>query len=274
MIKTHNITKLKYLCYHFGDCASCYIYSGSGKYWKSHIKKYAKHISTEILGEYTSVEDARINGLYYSKLYNVVESKDFANLIVEDAGNNFNHLTKEQRKKSLENREKRRKEKGFTESEILNHKRLSKLKWKFTENRTKHYKNRKNRLNNKEFTEYELAGYKRMSEKLKGISASERYNIVAFTNPTKGKSFKESIGSDYIHPKRKQWHLIVNGELKFLVDSTHELRKIISYAIIKQINQNNLYKVIRTNNTKHKFQNGDILELKYIGDSGDMLKLK
>lgn len=168
IIKTHNITKLKYLCYHFGSYSSCYIYSGSGKYWKQHIKKYGKNISTEILGEYTSIEDAKTNGLYYSKLYNVVDSKDFANLIVEDASHNFNHLTKEQRNKSLENREKRRKEHGFTELEILNHERFRNLKWKLTENRSNHYKNRKNRLKNKQFTESELAAYNRMSERLKG----------------------------------------------------------------------------------------------------------
>jgi hypothetical protein len=273
MIKTHNITKLKYLCYHFGDYASCYIYPGSGKYWKTHINKHGKYISTEIIGEYDSLEDAKRNGLYYSKLYNVVDSKDFANLIEEDASHNFNHLTKEQRSKSIENRQKRRKENGFTESEILNHKRFNKIKWKLTENRSNHYINRKNRLNNKEFTEAELAGYKKMSKKLKGIPSSEKYNIEGYTNPTKNKTFKEIIGPDYIHPKRKQWHLIVNGKSKFLIDSTHELRKIISYAIIKQINHNNFYKVIRTNNTKHEFQNGDILELKYLGDSGDILKI-
>jgi len=269
MIKTHNITKLKYLCYHFGDNASCYIYPGSGKYWKLHIKKHGKNISTEILGEYSSLEDANINGLFYSKLYNVVESKDFANIIVEDASHNFNHLTKEQRKKSLENREKRRKEKGFTESEILNHKRFKSLKWRLTENRETHYKNRTNRLSNKQFTESELAGYKRMSKKQKGISSAIRYNIAGYTNPTKGKSFKETIGPDYIHPKRKQWHLIVNGESKFVIDSTKELRKIISDSIIKQIKNNNFYEVIRYNNTKHQFKTGDILELKYIGYSGD-----
>jgi hypothetical protein len=271
MIKTHDITKLKYLCYHFGDYDSCYIYSGSGKYWKSHIKKHGKHISTEILGGYTSLEDARIAGLYYSELYNVVESENFANLIVEDANRNFKHLTKKQRSKSSENRKKRRKEKGFTKSEILNHLRLKNIKWELTENRMKHYENRKIRLKNKEFTESELAGYKRMSEKQKGIPSSVRYNIEGFMNPTKGKSFKETIGPDYIHPKRKQWQLTVNGEPKFLVDSTYELRKIISYTIIKQINNKNFYKVVRNNSTKHQFKNGDILELKCIGYSKDIL---
>jgi len=83
MIKSHNKTKLKYLCQHFGIKESCFAYSGSGTYWKRHLKKYGKDISTEILFETNSLEKLKNKGLYYSELYNVVESDEWANLCIE-----------------------------------------------------------------------------------------------------------------------------------------------------------------------------------------------
>ena len=44
MIKTHNVTGKKYLC--MTTKADPYKYNGSGVYWKNHIKKYGKDITT------------------------------------------------------------------------------------------------------------------------------------------------------------------------------------------------------------------------------------
>lgn len=84
MLKQHNKTKLKYLC----KCSTnnikyCYSYCGSGKYWKRHLKKHGKDITTTILGIYDTNEELAVAGAYYSKLWNVVENKEFANLIPE-----------------------------------------------------------------------------------------------------------------------------------------------------------------------------------------------
>lgn len=76
--KTHRITGLKYL----GKTASTdpYSYSGSGKYWKAHLKKYGFDYETEILKECVTLEEVKFWGEYYSQLWNVVISDEWANL--------------------------------------------------------------------------------------------------------------------------------------------------------------------------------------------------
>ena len=81
--KTHKITGLMYL----GKTISSdpYSYTGSGIYWTNHLKKHGYEIETEILKECNTEEELIKWGQYYSKLWNVVESKEWANLI-EEAG--------------------------------------------------------------------------------------------------------------------------------------------------------------------------------------------
>ena len=58
-------------------------YLGSGKYWKLHIKKHNLHpkdIKTWVLHETEDKDDLIKIGLYYSKLFNIVDSKIWANL--------------------------------------------------------------------------------------------------------------------------------------------------------------------------------------------------
>lgn len=77
-IKTHSKTGLKYL----GQTSKAdpHKYTGSGKYWLSHIKKHGKDWTTEILLESPNKEDINHAGIYYSQLWNVVESLEWANL--------------------------------------------------------------------------------------------------------------------------------------------------------------------------------------------------
>jgi hypothetical protein len=79
-VKTHNITGLKYLGKTTKDP---FKYQGSGKYWKRHIKKYGYDVVTEILYQSENIEDIRKIGMYYSNVWNIVESEDWANLIEE-----------------------------------------------------------------------------------------------------------------------------------------------------------------------------------------------
>lgn len=67
-------------------------YLGSGKIWKRHIKKYSltmDDIKTEIVFETNDVDELIKKGIELSNLYNVVESKEWANLREEtgDGGN-------------------------------------------------------------------------------------------------------------------------------------------------------------------------------------------
>ncbi len=81
MIKTHSITGLKYLCQ--TKKTDPFKYLGSGKYWRNHLKKHGKTISTKILKECQTKEEVRELGIYYSDLWNVVESDEWANLMKE-----------------------------------------------------------------------------------------------------------------------------------------------------------------------------------------------
>jgi len=77
-VKTHNKTGLKYLGYtsNKNPCE----YKGSGVYWSNHISIYGYDVKTKILKELDSKDDIKKWGLYYSRLWNIVESKKWANL--------------------------------------------------------------------------------------------------------------------------------------------------------------------------------------------------
>lgn len=89
-VKTHNITKLKYLGF---TSRNPHTYKGSGKYWRRHLKKHGDDISTNILFETDSYEELTQKGLYYSELYDVVNSDEWANLKPEsgDSGLGWKH---------------------------------------------------------------------------------------------------------------------------------------------------------------------------------------
>lgn len=83
-IKTHNKTGLKY----FGKTVKDpYKYKGSGKVWLKHLKKYGDDISTFVMnnGEpYTDAESLKSAAIYFSESNSIVESKSWANLMIED----------------------------------------------------------------------------------------------------------------------------------------------------------------------------------------------
>lgn len=87
MIKTHDITGLKYLCQTKRKTPHKYL--GSGKYWRLHLEKHGHSHTTEILRECHSKEEVTEWGLHYSNLWNVVENDEWANLIPE-SGNGGN----------------------------------------------------------------------------------------------------------------------------------------------------------------------------------------
>jgi hypothetical protein len=82
-IKQHSVTGLKY----FGKTTNDpYTYNGSGTYWKYHIKKHGKdHIETLWVSE-PFIDSTLISeyALTFSKDNNIVESKNWANLIEEN----------------------------------------------------------------------------------------------------------------------------------------------------------------------------------------------
>lgn len=88
-LKTHNKTGLKYLGKTIQDPLK---YRGSGKRWNNHIKKHGYDVTTEILFESSDAEKIKEKGLYFSEVWNIVESQEFANLKIEEGDGGFSHV--------------------------------------------------------------------------------------------------------------------------------------------------------------------------------------
>jgi len=80
-LKTHNQTGFKYLGRTVQDP---YKYKGSGTLWLRHIDKHGYDVTTQILKECSNLDEVAEWGNYYSKLWNIVESKEYANLMAEN----------------------------------------------------------------------------------------------------------------------------------------------------------------------------------------------
>lgn len=72
-VKTHRKTGLKYLGKTEQDP---FKYNGSGKYWNDHLRIHGNEVDTEILRECQSNDEIREWGLYYSKLWNIVDVRN------------------------------------------------------------------------------------------------------------------------------------------------------------------------------------------------------
>ena len=85
MIKEIEQTGVKYLCKRkqYKDPLDHIKYKGSGKLWRRLLRAHPEYtIKTTVLGLYDK-EDLVKYGMYYSNLYNIVESTEWANLIPE-----------------------------------------------------------------------------------------------------------------------------------------------------------------------------------------------
>jgi len=83
-VKTHNKTGLKYLGKTTAKDPHKYV--GSGIDWKTHLKEYGVDYTTEIIRECQNNQELYEWGRYYSSLWNIVESKEWANRIPETGG--------------------------------------------------------------------------------------------------------------------------------------------------------------------------------------------
>jgi hypothetical protein len=84
-LKTHNQTGYKYLGKHeSSDPQSVYSYSGSGLDWVPHLKKHGNDVTTEVLFSSKCKDEFRSVAIGYSKKFDIVNSKDFANRIIEE----------------------------------------------------------------------------------------------------------------------------------------------------------------------------------------------
>jgi hypothetical protein len=83
-VKTHNKTGLKYL----GKTTKPdpHTYRGSGVDWKAHLKEHGADYTTEIIKECQTNQELNEHGRYYSNLWNVANSPEWANRIPETGG--------------------------------------------------------------------------------------------------------------------------------------------------------------------------------------------
>ena len=90
-VKTHNVTGLKYLGKTIQDP---FTYKGSGKRWLNHLKKHGNHITTEIVGHFTTIEELKETSIPLSQELNIVDSKQWANLRPEsgDGGDTSQYI--------------------------------------------------------------------------------------------------------------------------------------------------------------------------------------
>lgn len=90
MVKTHKTTGLKYLC--ITKRKNYEEYLGSGVYWKKHLEKYGKLITTEILFETDDYKLFVDKCNHFSIMYDVVSSNEWANIVPETGYNNNDGL--------------------------------------------------------------------------------------------------------------------------------------------------------------------------------------
>ena len=166
-VKTHNKTGLKYL----GKTISIdpHLYQGSGTVWRRHIKKHGYDVTTEILLETTNPSEIKEAGIYYSNLWNIVESKEFANIVPEMGDGGAMPWTIESRQKlSRTNKGKKHTEESKKKYKEAQQKQAQHLSKKTKEYLAipENYKKRCNQL----AANWNIPGYReRMSEKMSSL---------------------------------------------------------------------------------------------------------
>jgi hypothetical protein len=121
-VKTHNVTGLKY----FGktETKDPMKYLGSGKYWLRHLKAHGTDITTEIVASFEDREDASQYAIQFSKEHNIVESKEWANLMyetVKDGVFGYSH-TEDTKRRFSETSKNRWNDPEFREKMSVKHK--------------------------------------------------------------------------------------------------------------------------------------------------------
>tara|TARA_Y100000310_G_scaffold344092_1_gene455073 strand:- start:4761 stop:5522 length:762 start_codon:yes stop_codon:yes gene_type:complete len=143
-IKTHKTTGLKY----FGKTIKSDYekYRGSGTYWKNHIAKHGYNVSTEIVFQSTNIDEVGEFALAFSRDNDIVESKEWANLAIENGRNDIIPKGRKRSEKTKKKMSESAKGKIFSEEHkknISKAKRGRKLPPKTIEHRKKISENNK-----------------------------------------------------------------------------------------------------------------------------------
>lgn len=90
-VKQHYVTSLKY----FGKTSTYnpFVYNGSGKYWKQHLKKHGEFVKTLAVYSFNCQKECTNFAIEFSNLNNIVESKRWANLQLENGVDGWTYDT-------------------------------------------------------------------------------------------------------------------------------------------------------------------------------------
>lgn len=222
-LKTHNVTGLKYVGY---TSRSPQTYRGSGKHWVRHINKHGYDVTTIVLYETSYMEEIKEIGLYFSELWNIVESKEFANMKQED-GTGGGGFSKEVIDKIIKGCT------GLKRSDATKQKMSESFKGrKFTDkHKQKLRENRNNCLDNNKG----LHPWK--NKKLKDVMETEEYN--RYISNLKQKSIKYGENNNFFGKKHSDdtKNRISNTKTNvYLLDN-----KIIAFGVIDKEKAKKLY---------------------------------
>lgn len=220
-LKTHNVTGKKYL----GQTTkNPFNYKGSGTYWLRHISIHGNDVSTVILALCNSKEELREIGIYYSKLWNVVENKDFANLM-EENGDGSGILSKESRDKiSRANRgRKHTKEARLKMSESLKGKTVSEETKLKLANRVRTDIEKDNMRKARTGKKHSADTKKKIGKLLKGRQFSEESRM----KMSKSKVGHQISDETKIKMSKAQKNKIVSDETKMKMSESHKNNPII-----------------------------------------------
>ena len=268
LLKEHNITGLKYLCKHYGTKASCMLYPGSGTRWRAHLRKHGYDIHTTILYETDSKEYLKQKGLEYSLLYNVVLSKEFANLVPEDGSGGHESM------RSPEVREK---------AKLTLNTRLA--AGNYTEKELRRGINMKHRISTDGFTDKELTYHKLISERQLSKTMQERLGDPDYIDSRKGKTAKEIYGAKYNGPWNKgrtmnelKGEEYIDPRNKPFIITSHLGKKIYKNErefiqtqhfrgpLLTKLKRNGECIIKRQSNTVHPYQHGETIYFEYCNE--------
>lgn len=244
------------MCYHFGTINSCGKYTGSGTRWKHHLRKHGPNSDTLIIESSDSKDDITQTGLELSEQWDIVNSPEFANLVPEGAESNSQPMQcPEVRAKAAASM----KEFWKTPSQ--------KMIDAIVERTT--------RRNRGDYTEAELEAHRACSKRQTGKTMKERLNNPNWTSPrkgvtpsfppwNKGKTMKDLKGDDYIDSRSKPFYIISHlGTVLYKNESEFLNTTRFSQPTLTKLKRVGEYKVRRQRNTKHPFNHGEVIKIKF-----------
>lgn len=173
--KRHKVTGLNY----FGKTKGTdpFNYLGSGVYWRKHLNKHGEDIETLQVWSFYDQESCTKFATEFSTKNNIVESKEWANLCIEDGiggGDLLSQMSEERYQEICKNRSKKTK-KSWNKRDKKTHANIQSQIWK---SRPKNIKN-------------EI--YKKISDTLKNKPLAERQSTLQKRRKTLSKRTPESI---------------------------------------------------------------------------------